>query len=273
MRKPPLAAAARPARDPLTLVRSLPARHHRRLALPVMHPRPPTCERPRSAPLPLPPRRRPLSGSRRLPPRFHSPLSRSSTRPLDRLLPIRHRRARRRRPGLHHLPNNPALSQPATVHFPTFSNVRRQTSSPWQTRGGGVLLLGVDDNGQPTGAHLTSALAVDPADVTNKIFKYAGLHFHGFQILPCEKEEARICALCVEATRVPIVFTKVGTYEPYPGKQKNVFSVGSVYFSARREKRASHVRRSSCFPGARSRGGASHLARWNRQSCRGAIRF
>jgi predicted HTH transcriptional regulator len=38
--------------------------------------------------------------------------------------------------------------------------------------GGGAILLGVDDNGMAVGADMSKALAIDPADVTNKVYKY-----------------------------------------------------------------------------------------------------
>lgn len=96
--------------------------------------------------------------------------------------------------------------------------------------GGGTILIGVNDDGTPSGADVTGALAIDPADLTNRIHKYTGTHFHGFEITDCGKEGHEICAIVVKSSRVPLVFTRVGTYEIAQGKQETVFSVGTVYF-------------------------------------------
>jgi hypothetical protein len=96
--------------------------------------------------------------------------------------------------------------------------------------GGGIVLIGVDDDGQPTGQDLAPILAVDPADLTNRIHKYTGTHFHQFEFVECQKRDSPVVALLVGSTRTPIVFTRVGTFEPTPGQQKTLFSVGTVYF-------------------------------------------
>ena len=96
--------------------------------------------------------------------------------------------------------------------------------------GGGTVLIGLNDEGLPSGADAASVLAVDPADITNKIHKYTATQFHAFEILECQKNDVDVCAIRVGAVRIPMVFTKVGTYETAPGKQKTVFSVGTVYF-------------------------------------------
>ena len=96
--------------------------------------------------------------------------------------------------------------------------------------GGGTLLIGVNDDGTPSGADVTGALGIDPADLTNRIHKYTGTHFHGFEFAECEKAGHEICSVTVKSTRIPLVFTRVGTYEPTQGKQKTVFSLGTVYF-------------------------------------------
>lgn len=96
--------------------------------------------------------------------------------------------------------------------------------------GGGAILIGVNDDGMPSGAEVAGALGIDPADITNKIHKYTGTHFHAFEFVECEKLGHEICAIVVQSTRIPLVFTRVGTFEVTTGKQKTVFSVGTVYF-------------------------------------------
>jgi hypothetical protein len=77
---------------------------------------------------------------------------------------------------------------------------------------------------------VTGILATDPADLTNRIYKYTGTHFHGFEISKAVKAATDICVVAVRGSRIPMVFTNVGTYEVAPKKQKTVFSVGTVYF-------------------------------------------
>ena len=96
--------------------------------------------------------------------------------------------------------------------------------------GGGIILIGVSDDGIPTGADMSTFLAIDPADLTNKVHKYTGTHFHDFEILACQKAGLEIAALRIGSCRTPLVCTRVGTYEVAPGQQKTAFSVGTVYF-------------------------------------------
>jgi hypothetical protein len=96
--------------------------------------------------------------------------------------------------------------------------------------GGGTIFVGLNDDGSPSGADVSSLLSVDPADVTNRLFKYTSCQFHAFELCVVLKGDHQIFAIRVEGTKVPMVFTRVGTYEPEPGKQKNAFSVGTVYF-------------------------------------------
>ena len=96
--------------------------------------------------------------------------------------------------------------------------------------GGGTLLIGVNDDGTPSRADLAGILGIDPADLTNKIYGYTGSHFHNFKIKECEKAGHKVCSVTVSSAHIPLVFTRVGTYERKPGKQKTVFSVGTVYF-------------------------------------------
>lgn len=96
--------------------------------------------------------------------------------------------------------------------------------------GGGIILIGLNDDGSPSGADVSALLSIDPADVTNRLFKYTSCQFHAFELCVTSKGGHQIFAICVDGTKVPMVFTRVGTYEPEPGRQKNAFSVGTVYF-------------------------------------------
>lgn len=96
--------------------------------------------------------------------------------------------------------------------------------------GGGVILFGVDNKGEPSGVDVSTILSIDPATVTDKIYKYTDIQFSDFELVDCRKGEVQVVALKILPSSIPIVFTKPGTYNVGEGKQKNAFSKGTVYF-------------------------------------------
>ncbi|MEO0917245.1 MAG: hypothetical protein AAFY31_09730, partial [Pseudomonadota bacterium] len=73
-------------------------------------------------------------------------------------------------------------------------------------------------------------LRFDPAKITDQIAKYTGLQFGDFAIDEVVRANGRFPALLIWPTRLPIIFTRVGTYEVVHGHQKNAFSKGALYF-------------------------------------------
>jgi hypothetical protein len=96
--------------------------------------------------------------------------------------------------------------------------------------GGGAMAIGLDNSGNPTGAEVSQVLGIDPAVVTDQIFKYTGVHFSDFEILERSKEGKRVALVLISGVSVPMVFTKPGTYKVDEKNQKSAFSAGSVYF-------------------------------------------
>ena len=96
--------------------------------------------------------------------------------------------------------------------------------------GGGLILVGLRDDGTPSGADVSGLQSVDPADLGNRIHKYTGQHFAGVELLECEKSGHEVCAIRVSAVRVPIVFTRVGEFELPDARKKTIFALGTVYF-------------------------------------------
>ena len=96
--------------------------------------------------------------------------------------------------------------------------------------GGGYILVGLNDNGTPSGADVSALLAVDPADLGNRFHKYTGQHFSGVELLACNKSGQEVCAIRVSPVRIPIVFTRVGEFELADAKKKTAFALGTVYF-------------------------------------------
>ena len=96
--------------------------------------------------------------------------------------------------------------------------------------GGGVLLVGLDNTGKPTGFDPTAVLSLDDAVITDRIKKYTGLLFDAFTISKETKAGKPIAAILVEGVSIPIVFTSPGTYAVSDKKQKTAFSTGTLYF-------------------------------------------
>lgn len=96
--------------------------------------------------------------------------------------------------------------------------------------GGGVIIIGLNNNGAPSGVNIDQVMEIDPAVITDKVHKYTGYHFNDFNLHQCIKDDKSIFIIEISASRLPLVFEKVGNYEESPGKQKNAFSMGTVYF-------------------------------------------
>lgn len=96
--------------------------------------------------------------------------------------------------------------------------------------GGGYILFGLKDNGTPSAADLSALAGLDPAKVTDAIYKYTDCQFQNFELRKAVKGEHHITALCVGTTDVPIVFSQTGNYADGSGKQRNAFLGGTVYF-------------------------------------------
>lgn len=96
--------------------------------------------------------------------------------------------------------------------------------------GGGVILFGVNDDGSRSGSDVSAIADIDIADVGNKLNKYTGANFQALELTECTKDGQEIVAVIVNPSEIPIIFTKVGTYQVDAQKQKTAFSLGTVYF-------------------------------------------
>lgn len=96
--------------------------------------------------------------------------------------------------------------------------------------GGGVIIFGVDNKGNPTDYDPAQFLGLDAAVITDKVNKYTGVQFSEFEVMEETIRRAPIAVLRIYPRRNPIVFTKPGTYEIDTGKQRTSFSQGTVYF-------------------------------------------
>jgi hypothetical protein len=96
--------------------------------------------------------------------------------------------------------------------------------------GGGRIVIGVNDDGSPSGADVAAFLGLDSADVSNKLHKYTEEHFSDFTMSAAILAGKTVAILDVRAVRFPIVFSAPGNYEIAPGKQKTAFGKGTIYF-------------------------------------------
>lgn len=95
---------------------------------------------------------------------------------------------------------------------------------------GGVIIFGLDDQGQCSGHDVSALESFDSAKVTDQINKYTNIQFADFFILSAVRSDGVFPAIAIYPTRLPIVFTKVGTYSVGKNVQKTAFSVGTLYF-------------------------------------------
>jgi len=96
--------------------------------------------------------------------------------------------------------------------------------------GGGLIVIGVNDDDSPATADLKKVMALDPAIIMDKIKKYTDQHVGGLSLLSSSRRGYPVAVLSVSSVSVPIVFTAPGTYDIGGGKQKTAFSKGTVYF-------------------------------------------
>lgn len=96
--------------------------------------------------------------------------------------------------------------------------------------GGGAIVIGYDNNGQPSGHNVTQVQNIDSAVLLDKIKKYTGFSFTDIDIHEAEKNGVPVVIFEIAGVPSPIVFERVGTYEAEPGKQKTAFSKGTIYY-------------------------------------------
>jgi hypothetical protein len=112
--------------------------------------------------------------------------------------------------------------------------------------GGGALVIGVRDDGKPSGAECTELLAYDSAKVVDKLASYTGEQFAEFEVRPGKRAGHPVAVIKVHAVFPPLVFVKAGDYDVVmsDGKKlrKTAFQQGTVYFrhGAKSEPTNSH---------------------------------
>ena len=95
--------------------------------------------------------------------------------------------------------------------------------------GGGVIIIGLRNNGTISKWDPTALLEFDSAKITEKIAKYIGRQFDQFDITTFKRARQTLVAINIGESDMPLVFVNPGTYE-YNGKQKTAFGRGTLYF-------------------------------------------
>lgn len=96
--------------------------------------------------------------------------------------------------------------------------------------GGGLIVIGVKDDGSPSQENISAILNIDSAQITDKIAKYTGEQFDNFSIQEVDRNGYKTAVLQIGYATIPLVFIQPGTYDIGNGKQKTAFSQGSIYF-------------------------------------------
>lgn len=96
--------------------------------------------------------------------------------------------------------------------------------------GGGVILIGLKNDGTISKWDPAKLLALDPAKLIDKIASYTGREFDEFRIEGVEKTSRTVAAIVVGSADIPMVFESPGAYALADGKQKTAFGRGTLYF-------------------------------------------
>src|SRR2546425_429195 len=79
--------------------------------------------------------------------------------------------------------------------------------------GGGALVVGVRDDGKPSGADCTRLLMFDSAKVVDKIAAYTGEQFAEFEVRAAKRAGQPVAVIDVQGVFPPLVFVKAGNYQ------------------------------------------------------------
>lgn len=96
--------------------------------------------------------------------------------------------------------------------------------------GGGAIVFGVDNFGNPCSFDARPVLQIDVATITDKVARYTAVQLSEFEIVQKEKGGVTVAVLLIAPVDIPLVFSSPGTYTLPSNKQQTAFSRGTVYF-------------------------------------------
>jgi hypothetical protein len=98
--------------------------------------------------------------------------------------------------------------------------------------GGGVIVIGLRNDGSLSGMSVQAVLALDGAAICDKLRSYLGGEFDDFEISSVARDGGRVAAIVIgPAEEAPLTFVRPGTY-PDPGRpdrQKSAFGRGPYF--------------------------------------------
>jgi len=96
--------------------------------------------------------------------------------------------------------------------------------------GGGILVFGCDDNGNPTDDDVPPLLLKDQSELTNQIEKYTSRLFPEINFVTITKNGISLKAITIDAVDYPIVFTKDSVPKTVRNKPHFEFKKGEIYY-------------------------------------------
>ena len=97
--------------------------------------------------------------------------------------------------------------------------------------GGGIIVVGINDDGGFSKFDATSLLSLDHAVLVDKVAKFTGEQFDDLAIIEAKKGRKKLPVLVVgPKTGSPLIFEKPGSYTNDDGKMVSAFAKGAVYF-------------------------------------------
>jgi hypothetical protein len=98
--------------------------------------------------------------------------------------------------------------------------------------GGGVLTVGLKNDGSLSGANVQAVMALDAATICDKLTSYLGGDFDDFDVRAVARNGGQVAAIVIgPAEEAPLTFVRPGTYpDPQrPGHQKAAFGRGPYF--------------------------------------------
>jgi hypothetical protein len=97
--------------------------------------------------------------------------------------------------------------------------------------GGGIIVFGLNRDGNIAGIDVKPILGIDQATITDKVNAYTQSQFSDFEIKPIEKNGTILATILVRGATLPMVFTKEGAYYIPSKKSEGIaFARGTIYF-------------------------------------------
>lgn len=95
--------------------------------------------------------------------------------------------------------------------------------------GGGILLIGVQDDGSISSYNHKTILNYDTAKIADKISGYLDIEYTEFEVVEIQRTDGKVTGILCFPSFPPRIFKKAGDYSDQHGKQKSAFQKGILY--------------------------------------------